>query len=273
MSRKLLAVVCLLGAFIGAAHARHICPILCGSKTNAVVLWTPLNLATTVAWWDAQSLSATPVSSWTDKKGGVVASQATGANQPTWSATAQNGKPGVSFNGTTQFLNGTGTGLPQGTSFTVAAAAIATNGPIFEYGTTSNSTDVQLYSFSNNARCGLNTLSIQSSTNWSANNRFVECINAAGSGVLWVDGVNSGTGAFAAAVPVGQTFSIAKPLTGAGMMTGTVQQIVVASTSLTTGQQQCLEGWESWYDGKAGANLPVAHPYKAAAPTTTSNCT
>ena len=31
----------------------------------------------------------------------------------------------------------------------------------------------------------------------------------------------------------------------------------------TTSERQKMEGWESWYDGKAGANLLAGHPCKS----------
>jgi hypothetical protein len=235
-------------------------------------LWTPISLGSAlVAWWDAQKTSTivfngSNVSAWTDMRSGIAASQATGGNQPTWSATAQNGKAGLTFNGTTQVLKGTGIGFPQGTSLTISVAGIGNNGPFFEYGTTTNTNTAYLYSFGNNARGVIAGANTQSGVNWTSNNRFVQLINTAGSGILWVDGVNSGTAAFGATVPTGQNFAIGGSVTGSLFLTGTVQQVVVVSTALTTFQQQCLEGWESWYNGKAGTNLPSAHPYKSSPP-------
>jgi hypothetical protein len=43
---------------------------------------------------------------------------------------------------------------------------------------------------------------------------------------------------------------------------GSIQQIVICNSTLSTSQRQKLEGWESWYDGKNGSNLPAGHPYK-----------
>ena len=66
-------------------------------------LWTPAVLQPNF-WLDASDLStitvATGVSEWRDKTGkGVNAVQATGANQPTYSATSFFGRPGITFDG------------------------------------------------------------------------------------------------------------------------------------------------------------------------------
>ena len=59
---------------------------------------------------------------------------------------------------------------------------------------------------------------------------------------------------------------------GASTVTGTIQQLLVLNVIPSTCQQQKLEGWESWYDGRAGANLPSNHPYKSAAPIAGGAC-
>ncbi len=63
-------------------------------------------------------------------------------------------------------------------------------------------------------------------------------------------------------------------LTGYGdYWDGVIQQIVIWSGTLSTSDRQSLEGWDSWYTGQAGANLPSNHPYKNAAPTVTTGGT
>jgi hypothetical protein len=72
-------------------------------------LWTPAVLLPNF-WLDASDLStitvATGVSQWRDKRGnGVNAVQATGANQPTYSATSFFGRPGITFDGVNDGLS------------------------------------------------------------------------------------------------------------------------------------------------------------------------
>lgn len=55
--------------------------------------------------WLADDLSGTPVSSWTNGQGGTALTQATGDNQPAYSATSgPNSQPGVTFDGTNDSL-------------------------------------------------------------------------------------------------------------------------------------------------------------------------
>lgn len=67
-----------------------------------------------VALWDAASLTASPVSSWPDSSGnGFALTQGTGANQPTWNATAgPNANPAVLFDGIDDFLSNAALNLP-----------------------------------------------------------------------------------------------------------------------------------------------------------------
>lgn len=69
-------------------------------------------------WWsttraDLITLATANVVTWTGIKGNSV-TQATGANQPIYSATSYNSGPGITFNGTTQFLQGSGSAFPSG---------------------------------------------------------------------------------------------------------------------------------------------------------------
>lgn len=59
-----------------------------------------------VGWWraDVGVTQSGGVSEWSDVVGGYLLAQATSANQPTYSATSFNGRPGISFDGTDDFL-------------------------------------------------------------------------------------------------------------------------------------------------------------------------
>lgn len=63
----------------------------------------PLFVDNLVAWWTAGSVLGVAnnanVSSWTDSKSGLVASQATGANQPVFTANRANYRPSIKFGG------------------------------------------------------------------------------------------------------------------------------------------------------------------------------
>ena len=249
--------------------------------------WTPLNLPSLVAWWDAQdtahiALSSSNVTSWTDKKGGIVASQNTGANQPTWSATARNGKPGITFNGGTQFLTFTPTGLPSGSSvgmMSVAAYSNLTNPGnqtfVFAYGASGTTSGQSMLSLQNtNGAVALSTSggSPVGTTSWNAMDRFQIATVSGTTGTQNVDGNSSETGVVSSPNIQLATGSMGYWAYYGNKWVGTIQQILIGNTVLTTCQRQKLEGWESWYDGKAGSNLPSTHPYKSGPPTTGGAC-
>jgi hypothetical protein len=114
-----------------------------GSRTP----WTPEDLgASLIAWWDADAgvvQTDGAVSQWIDGVGALTLAQATADNQPVYSATSFNGRPGVTFDGTADFLNVEAvTGLPTGADpcemwalvDQTALAADATNRYLFNYG-------------------------------------------------------------------------------------------------------------------------------------------
>lgn len=81
------------------------------------VPFAPADLgASLLAAWDAERadlITGASVSSWKDTVAAYDAVQATGANQPAYSATSFNGRPGVTFNGTSSELTyAATTGLP-----------------------------------------------------------------------------------------------------------------------------------------------------------------
>ena len=107
-----------MGIYIGGIdRARRRLPV---SPPEA---WTPFHLGDALlGYWDAEdsasiTLSGSNVTAWADRKGGYTPTQATVANQPTWSATAMNGRPGLVFDGVDDFLELT----PAPASFPIGA--------------------------------------------------------------------------------------------------------------------------------------------------------
>lgn len=78
-----------------------------GFRTPA---WQPSDLgADLLGFWDAEvvasvTLAGSLVTTWTDQVGGYAATQATASFKPVYSATSLNGRPGVAFDGTDDFL-------------------------------------------------------------------------------------------------------------------------------------------------------------------------
>lgn len=258
-----------------------------GKKTTGAPLWTPAASAVTAAWWNAQdtsklTFSALSVLSWTDEITGIVL---VGANNPQYSATARNGTAGISFIGSNQSIAFNTNALPQGTSaLAIAVAAFnasTTNGYAVDYG--GNVTNGH-YGINNAVTSNLVQLYTGNASNqyaaaeaWSADRFVVLSINSGAASGNWnVDGLAAETVTPTASVSIAGSplFVIGNfiNLTAAGW-NGVIQQVIVFNAVPSTNLRQCTEGWESWIDGKAGANLPGGHPYKSAAPTTANNCT
>lgn len=247
--------------------------------------WLPTDLSSgLVAWWDASDLTGTAVSAWRDKVGGLTLSQAAGAAQPTFNATARNGKPGVVFSGAQSLSNATVGSLPVGTN----ASSVLVSGYIvpgaatsaaFLWGDFTNNGCARLIgafgtgngSFVLETTLGDNYPAAQT---WSSVDHCVIAqISSASPAVIQinVDGgsdqtrnsnitINTTTGQ---GTQMGAT-------AGSRYLTGTIQQVTVVNRTLSVSERQQFEGWESWYTGKNGSNLPANHPYKAAAPTVTT---
>lgn len=83
----------------------------------SAAMFNPLDLETKLcAWWSAKradliTLSGSAVTSWADVVGGYALTQGTSANRPTYSATAVNGRPGITFDGTNDYLESSDAGL------------------------------------------------------------------------------------------------------------------------------------------------------------------
>lgn len=71
--------------------------------------WSPNELSGSIlAWWDAGvgiTVTGAGVSSWVDRISGLELVQSTDANRPAYSATGFNGSPGLTFDGTADYLS------------------------------------------------------------------------------------------------------------------------------------------------------------------------
>lgn len=288
--RQFLTGVATLAAYGGLARAQSVTPQIggginrgfdggiSGSGSGGPTLWTPAQLgAGLVAWWDANQgvvLSGSNVTSWTSRVGSIVATPGTGT--PTFSATARNGKPGVVGNGS-QFLHFSPASLPSGTNpLTIAVAGfMLTSGAtaaLFSYGGTGANPLRAVYNNASN----FVTVSDNASTTfaqsqvWSGNDRLVIWQTSAGD-TTWQVNVDGGTlnaGATSSASSIALTSGNMFSWTDGSFIpaAGTLQQILILNRVLTLDESTKLAGWESWYDGKNGSNLPVNSPYKTRPP-------
>ena len=228
---------------------------------GGAVLWTPADLGALLALWldadDASTitLNGTTVSQWNDKSGNARhASQATAANQPTYTTSGLNGKPVISFDGlddeliTTPFALGeTAAMVAQRSSIDqpVIEAPIATNrgfwGSVYPGFTTHLDYAVSggpLLSAPPNS--AVTTPSLVSQTGLLQTSTFAYKIGSATPGYLNLNGF--------------------------------IAEVVVTDPLLSTADRQKLEGYLAWKWGLE-ANLPADHPYKSAPPTTSGAST
>lgn len=234
-------------------------------------LWTPYQIPQQVSLWlDASvtsslSLSGSNVTQWNSLLGGVNVVQATGANQPLYSATGFNGRPCVDWGNAvnTRFLQTTspvtiiqvffmiryGTGAYanwQQNNPTVASGELGTTAVSLFVGSGVGTTTWSSVAFLPN--CNLNGGTLVSSAN-------LTCFPFPES--LWA-GYKSSS--------FTDTFNIGRNNASIGRnWWGPFAEVVCTSTRLTEADRQRVEGYMMWKWGLQ-ANLPVGHPYKNEAP-------
>jgi hypothetical protein len=252
-----------------------------GTLFGGPKLWRPTELATAL-WLDAEdtstiTLNGATVSQWADKSGnGRNAAQATATNQPTYTATAINGKPGIKFDGTNDIMllpDGT---IPAGDSsysmfvaikwdatspqFVVGAGTSAGVGTA-NYLAAISTTPAVMGSWwvSYGGSCGVIALGPEfygavydnSVSTLYGNKNGGSITNT----VQTVDRNSATTnhtiGAFA---------------TGSSPLNASIGEIVITQSALSTAVRQRVEGYLAWKWGLE-ANLPAGHPYKSLPPT------
>lgn len=245
----------------------------------APVLWTPANYTGTIAWWDANSglsLTGSSVNSWTDQVGGIVALPGVA---PGYSATARNGTPGLTFDGSSQHLAFSPTGLPAGNTaraIAIGGYAVSTGGNFaISYGLNNagNFFAVLGSTTSPFAVQGYDGITpVTATEDWGAVDRFVLfSLNGSGVGTMDIDGNPDENFSFTTNTILSLGY-IGAYIAANNTWNGVIQQIVVTNSYPSANTKACLAGWESWYDGKAGSNLPVGSPYKSRPPYTTDPC-
>lgn len=239
--------------------------------------WMPDDIDGLVAWFDAQAgimQTDGAVSEWVDRVAGLAASPPAPINRPGYDGAARNGRAGLVLDGTAHFLQVPTTTLPTANATVLVAAyleASVANGSWkrpFACGSGDNTESLNIvrkgFSPTGAAEYSLGT----SSLDWIGYDRCTIVTKAETVGSLFVDGGAATSGAFAPEWQVTAAY-IGRGIAYQDHWSGVIQQIVIYDRPLSMAERQKLEGWESWYTGKGGANLPLDHPFKAAAPMTT----
>jgi hypothetical protein len=247
--------------------------------------WTPAQITTSL-WLDAGdastiTLNSTTVSQWNDKSGnGRNATQGTALQQPTYTSNSQNGYGIISFDGSNDNLDiSSTTVITSGNSnfgvFVAYKPKSITYGSIlanylvgnFEllFGSQTIAPYLAPWGLYNNASLDLD------SDNYTQNaNLFISCVRTGGSFVGYTNGTTKNTVANSASVYTGANTASVWTL-GANTDNGEaanmdLYEIIVINGTVSTDTRQRTEGYLAWKWGLQ-ANLPVGHPYKAAAPT------
>lgn len=256
-----------------------------GGVSNNIHCWVPSDLATPLThWWDARqgvSTSGSNVTEWADAVNGYTASQATGSNRPTFSATARNGYPGITFDGTSHRLaidnvsalpNGSAAGTTIELGYMNAIGA-----SMLSYGTLANNSrrqlgvsgtgEVQSYFYGG-------PYDQASGYTWSVStdNILVERLaSGSGAAITWrAEGVQQATGNTNGALTTGTTAGyLGASYDGSlGFWNGTIQSIMVADYQIPDGELVKLEGFLAHAFG-ATAVLDAGHAHKTTAPRVT----
>lgn len=252
---------------------------LSGYGGAAKRLWTPAQL-TTALWFDAAdastiTLNGATVSQWNDKSGnGRNATQATAASQPTYSPTGLNNKAVLSFDGD-DFLANTAPGalLRNTPGATIMAVCNFTNNsagraPISISTPTAGTNRAGLflrgtgytgYGLAARRADGEPSSSfVGSSTFFAATNVLLGAVidYANTDAFSYVNGdLNASNTAFITAGNTSNTDSgavyIGRSSTTLNSMLGTIAEIIVVSSAVTTSERQLMEGYLAWKWGGA----------------------
>ena len=98
--------------------------------------------------------------------------------------------------------------------------------------------------------------------------RFAVFLVANGSQIIRVDGLAAGSTSLTLASDTSTTGTIGYWSPYGAKWSGDLGHIMAFNRVLSTYEAQKLEGWESWFDGKVGSNLPISHPFRNRPPLT-----
>lgn len=240
---------------------------------GGTIAWTPAQI-TTALWLDANdsstiTLNGTTVSQWNDKSGnGRNATQATAASQPTYSPTGLNNKAVLSFDGD-DFLANTAPGalLRNTPGATIMAVCNFTNNfttraPISISTPTSGTNRAGLFLRGTGytgyglaaRRLDLTSSSFVGSSTFSAATNVLlgAVIDYANTDAFsYVNGnLDASNTAFITAGNTSDTDSgavyIGRSSTTLNPMLGTIAEIIVVSSAVTTSERQLMEGYLAW---------------------------
>lgn len=247
--------------------------------------WTPAALGSALALWldasDASTitLNGSAVSQWNDKSGNNRhATQATAANQPTYSATGLNGKPTLTFDGSSDNLQATIPSLANQNNisfFVVTQILTRKYGVFLSSGGVGGTPGVRwgLFGQGNLTADGLGWAGAGADIN--LGNGSLVPINTPYQSVYtktptqWQILLNGSTISSVndTSFPT-STWSlfVGSEIAGAYQANALASEIIIIGGILSTTDRQRLEGYLAWKWGLE-ANLPANHPFRNTPPT------
>jgi len=249
-----------------------------GTAVGGVKLWRPSELGASLALWldaedtDSITLNGGNVSQWGDKSGNNNhASQATAAEQPTYSETDFNGKPAIVWPNSGNSIRLTTPSFSAQTFFFVTRYSTGTQ----------NTWHASLQGLFGEATTPAGVIGLigtaAGTDTWYNANQFSDLRFDGGAetntnigGLVALPLPNTVLAASAGspkAVGDGWVLGCDRLLNGRGW-SGPISEIIATPTILSTENRQKLEGYLAWKWGLT-ANLPADHPYKTTPPVVT----
>ena len=242
-------------------------------------LWRPNVLGASLGLWldaeDDQSiiLNGATVSQWNDRSGnGRNATQATAANQPTYTTAGLNNKPILTFNGTTNVMS-VDLSFVADASYSVLAVTARTSNRAnnFFIGGNSQLTNRQLIAgwisdlsfvyaqFGNDVSVTVPGYTVTTPL------IFALGLNTSVGRNVYLDGTlgNSNTNTTAL---ISNTGGVLGAWSNNTFYQGYIAELAITTGVLSVDNRQKLEGYLAWKWGLQG-NLPEGHPYKSFPPT------
>lgn len=244
---------------------------------SSTSIWTPAQLPSLVAWYDANdagtiTLNGSTVSQWNDKSGNNRhAVQAVAASQPAYTTAGLNGKNVLTFNGTTDFFELL-SGILLDDNFTHVHSVLvrSTTGiNSVDVGRTALPQGYGNWWFTDNVLYSvLRGISFMTHGSSTATGTFINGLVRNNSGTQAFRNGTAFGGPVGAAATANVTLNAIGRAQGgtAALHNGPMAEIIVGRSDLSTTDRQKLEGYLAWKWGLE-ADLPADHPYKLTPPT------
>lgn len=256
---------------------------LLGRKKSS--LWTPSELSDLSVWLDADDTSFSnndAVSTWTNKGSGNNTTQSDSNKRPLFKTNLLNGKPGIDFDGTNDFLQISSLALDTYISVFIVAKTTTAKPFLVEHSANSNSADGFFFYGDTNSPYNVrrtNGNNYRGSDDWFGSEAaqaalVIDAISSAPNpmgkvyknGTLQADGaISSAGGNSLSDTSVTDTFNIFSRNGVLFFSDGNLHELIIYNAPLSTTNREKVEGYLAHKWGLT-ANLPNNHPYKASPP-------